>query len=242
MPYTPDPLDDTQPLGSVVQAKEAAPEFRAIKTLLKDLNLATVTTIPGLIAALDTRIDALESHSAQVLTGSGNFTVPAGVTKLYVTAQAGGLAEFLAWVDSQGSSNCSLSQASSPGSIVIKELTVTPGDTLAYVAGTGEVIANPSTHSVTRSVAATATTFGATITAPAPAQPALVNKRFAGVSAALTKSLTAGVVRVFNTDTSLVTIYSTDTVTEDLPWVTNAGSITVFSTVDGNAGTILVEW
>ena len=40
MPYTPDPTDVTNPIDGVVKAATAAPEFRSIKTYLRDVILA----------------------------------------------------------------------------------------------------------------------------------------------------------------------------------------------------------
>ena len=136
MPYTPDPLDDTQPLGSAVQAKDAAPEFRAIKTLLKTLNLAVATTFPTQIAALDTRIDALESHGSQELTGSGNFTVPTGITSLKVTAAAGAVN---GWTMKSGVTVYAF-KAIADNTAVVTTIAVTPGDVIAYSVGVAEDI------------------------------------------------------------------------------------------------------
>ena len=90
MSYTPDPYDDTQPQGATVRAKDAAPEFRAIKAVLKQYRDTTFPALDATIDDVQERIGILETAGIgrrfQLFTSTGTFTVPAGVTKLAVIA------------------------------------------------------------------------------------------------------------------------------------------------------------
>ena len=90
MSYTPDPYDDTQPQGATVRAKDAAPEFRAIKAVLKQYRDTTFPALDATIDDVQERIGTLETAGIgrrfQLFTSTGTFTVPAGVTKLAVIA------------------------------------------------------------------------------------------------------------------------------------------------------------
>lgn len=164
MSYTPNPLDPTQPLDSV-KASTAAAEFRALKTQVVAM-VATDT-------ALDVRLDAIETQSAPTeriaLSGSGNFTVPAGITTLWVRMQGGGRAAVRAYAYPASSSGFRWHWHVRPlaAEVLALKLTVTPGDVIAYAVGTNDVIAAtlvPGTGGswdVAASTAATDTTFGA---------------------------------------------------------------------------------
>lgn len=168
MPYTPDALDDTQPNGATVPAKTAAAEFRAIKTVLIAHEEAITDTIPAALAGLDVRLDSYEATTSlrnrQWLTGSGNFTVPAGVTSLQVSLRGGGvdgvtlvngtLAFNTLWA--RGAMSCAAGETDT------RILTVTPGDVIAYSVGINGVYTIPSsTDTRFTETAATDTTFGA---------------------------------------------------------------------------------
>lgn len=176
MPYIPDPLDDTKPTGSDLAL--AAIEFRALKTKLKAHETAVVTTLPNATTAVANDLAALSAAIAVknriLLTGSGNFTVPAGVTTLWVTARGG------------ATQRCSYTAPSSHGFVlgrvegfpplIYKKLAVTPGQVVAYQTGVDEVLGvTPFTTSSTLSAttAATQTSFGA-IVAPAAVAHAML--------------------------------------------------------------------
>ena len=183
MAYTPDAYDNTQPIAGSVRAQEAAPEFRAIKTVLIAHKNAIDTTLPGLVtaeagtraaadAALDTRLDAIEGQTAyrykQHLSGSGNFTVPAGVTELEVDMQGGGRGMCYAYAYPASSSTFRWFARvdAVPAEHRKAVLTVTPGDVIAYSVGANDVLAETfiggtaGQWSVAASTAATNSTFG----------------------------------------------------------------------------------
>lgn len=72
------------------------------------------------------------------LTGSGNFTVPAGVTSIKVTVVSGGVAA-LSWVQgSHGSLNTHIHTVGEKGRAVVDVVSVTPGQVIPYVCGDGQ--------------------------------------------------------------------------------------------------------
>lgn len=183
MAYTPDPYDDTQPIAGSVRAQEAAPEFRAIKTALIAHKAAIDTTLPGSVtseaaartaadAALDARLDAVESQTGykykQHLSGSGNFTVPAGITEIEVDMQGGGRGMCYAYTYPASSApyRWFVRVDAIPAEHRKVVLTVTPGDVIAYAVGANDVLAETFTGgtagqwSVAASTAATNSTFG----------------------------------------------------------------------------------
>ena len=166
MPYTPDALNDTQPIGSVVPASTAAAEFRAIKTKLIEHETAITDTLPDAITEIADDLAAISSpKNRQVLTGSGNFTVPASVTSLTVFARGGGVDGVTLIHGAFGVSQNWWSRGAMScvaGEDTIKVLTVSPGDVIAYSVGDNGVYTIPSatdTH-FTEATAATDTTFG----------------------------------------------------------------------------------
>lgn len=173
MPYTPNPLDDTQPNGATVQAKEAAPEFRAIKTLLISHNTAINTTLPNAIAAESARLDDYDAktflHNRQWFAASGNFTVPAGVTEIYVTGAGGGIDGYAAYQDSHGGTNWTALVPRRDAVISTVKLTVTPLDVLPVVVGANGSLAASGGLYYTLNVAAaaTASSFDTTTVFPA---------------------------------------------------------------------------
>ena len=159
MPYTPDALDDTQPIGSVVPASTAAAEFRAIKTKLIEHETAITDTLPDAITAIADDLAAISSpKNRQVLTGSGNFTVPAAVTTLYISICAGGLAGYTASRSSPGTSY-TLEVDPRPGRTSAHILTVTPAQVIAYSIGVNEEVSRSGLR-FTQDVAPTDSTFG----------------------------------------------------------------------------------
>lgn len=170
MSYTPDPYDDTQPQGATVRAKDAAPEFRAIKTALKALKTAVTETLPNALTALTTRVgnletaqDALTVRTRVQLTGSGNFTVPAGVTTLWVTA-VGGHRPVGTWGIVGATLYYNYTRSGGIAPTLRKKLTVTPAQVIAYALGANEVLASTGVGQypavISQVSAATATTFG----------------------------------------------------------------------------------
>jgi uncharacterized protein (AIM24 family) len=92
------------------------------------------------------------------LSGSGNWTVPAGVTSISVALQGGGTAHGYLQSYSSGTNFNYLSQEQA-GQQKVVNLAVTPGDVIAYSCGTGQQVAMSGT-TITYPVQATATTFG----------------------------------------------------------------------------------
>ena len=164
MPYTPDALDDTQPIGSVVPASTAAAEFRTIKTKLieHETAITAITAIADDLAALDARIDAYDGYTflrnRQWLTGSGNFTVPAGVTSLYVSVAAGGRAGFH-MVRDNISPQWTFEVDPRVSPITRKKITVAPADVIAYSVGADEAISRAGA-TISRDTAPGNSTFG----------------------------------------------------------------------------------
>lgn len=84
-----------------------------------------------------------------VLTGSGNWTVPAGVTSVLVVAQGGGSCEAEYSANIWGAHNWSFYVEATAGELVSRVVAVTPGDSIAYVCGLGQQVhRDPSTGSV----------------------------------------------------------------------------------------------
>ena len=72
------------------------------------------------------------------LTGSGNFTVPAGVTSLKVTVVSGGTTHGQITALTGGAQRYVFKSRRQDGNIVCKVLNVNPGDSIPYVCGTGQ--------------------------------------------------------------------------------------------------------
>lgn len=162
MPYTPDAYDNTKPVGSTTPAKEAAPEFRAIKTVLIDHR--------DRIVANEAAIEALQEgtpFSARYelhTSGSGNFTVPADVTKLKVTMRGPGVDGFTMLHGTFGNSGSWWSRGKlmpANGELQTYVVTATPGDIIAYVVGSNESYSIGQTATTPTRTAAVETSFGA---------------------------------------------------------------------------------
>lgn len=161
MPYTPDAYDNTNPVGSTTPAKEAAPEFRAIKTVLIDHR--------DRIVANEADIEALQEgtpFSARYelhTSGSGNFTVPANVTKLKVTMRGPGVNGFTMFHGTFGVNGSLWSRGKlmpANGELQTYVVTVTPGDIIAYVVGSNESYSIGQTATTPTRTAAVETSFG----------------------------------------------------------------------------------
>jgi len=164
MTYVADALDDTKPAQSDL-ARYSAAELRAIKTVLKANNTAVNTTLPNADTALGGRIDALTTAIAEKtvvsLVGAGNFTVPAGVTKLHVRAGGGGRAG-VEWGGQAGASYSRLKVAPTIAPTLDFFKTVTPGDIIPYSVGVNETVKRVAATywDYEVDVAATDSTFG----------------------------------------------------------------------------------
>lgn len=73
-----------------------------------------------------------------VLTGSGNWTVPAGVTSVLVIVQGGGSCE--AEYSANSGHNWSFYSEATAGELVSRVVAVTAGESLAYVCGVGQQV------------------------------------------------------------------------------------------------------
>ena len=81
-----------------------------------------------------------------VLTGSGNWTVPAGVTSVLVIVQGGGSCEAEYSANNWGGHNWSFYSEATAGELVSRVVAVTAGEVLTYVCGVGQQIhRDPST-------------------------------------------------------------------------------------------------
>lgn len=176
MPYTPDAYDNTKPVGAVNLASSAPEEFRAIKTVLLDhrdriVDLETEVTAQGL------EIDAINAKTGyknkQWLTGSGDFTVPAGVTKIKLSMRGGSRGKLLAQNTTGGfDRKFKLAARDAGAEFVCVELTVVPAAILAYAVGADSVVAGVEQPSVSQgwifseTTAATASSFDTTTAAP----------------------------------------------------------------------------
>ena len=171
MPYTPTALDDTQPTQAGSKARYTAEELRAIKTLLKSHEQAITTTLPASVADVAADVAALAAKLPTLLNlvqlaGSGNFTVPAGVTKLYVVAVGGGQSGCTVAPTATGQTLCWYPP--SQGKSLVQALSVTAGQTIAYSVGANGVPAvtyeiGPAAV-MSSAVAAAATAFGSVST------------------------------------------------------------------------------
>jgi len=81
-----------------------------------------------------------------VLTGSGNWDVPAGVTSVLVVVQGGGSCEAEYSTNIGGGHNWSFYSEATAGELVSRVVAVTPGASIAYVCGVGQQVhRDPST-------------------------------------------------------------------------------------------------
>lgn len=111
------------------------------------------------------------NYQRVVLTGSGTFTVPAGITSLKVTAVSGGLGEVDWTQGSQGFRNGCLYIQPQPGQATIRTISVTPGDAISYICGTGQsfsFIDLGSGYAKLREISAGSTGFGTEVLVDPP--------------------------------------------------------------------------
>lgn len=161
-----DAYDPTTPADTDL-AKYQAAQLRAVKAALvslRDTGTSQAAQIADLIDELGLKLSQVE------LVGSGNFTVPAGVTRLYILAVGGGQSGCTVALTATGQTSCWYPPTS--GKLVLKALTVTPGQVISYSVGASGVPA--VTYEVTygigpsavirQSIVASATSFGAVTT------------------------------------------------------------------------------
>jgi hypothetical protein len=163
MSYTPDAYDDTQPLDSVA-AGTAAAEFRTLKTALIDHR--------DRIEAAETAIDAIEARNVPTvrtaLSGSGNWTVPAGVTSVHVRMKGGGRGAVRSYAYPASSAPFRWNMVVHPleAEVLEFDVAVTPGALIAYAVGANDVLSETFTggfagqYLVSASTAAADSTFG----------------------------------------------------------------------------------
>lgn len=157
-----------------------------------------------------------------VLTGSGNWTVPADVTSLAVALQGGSTAHGHLNSFSSGANFNYLSQEQA-GQQKVVNLAVTPGDVIAYSCGTGQQVAMSGTN-ITFPVQATATTFGSVT--------ARTGKTYYYFDSG------SGTIRT-ETDTTLA--FSTSTRCDGgMATIITGGNVTTSAMTDGAAGSITV--
>lgn len=85
----------------------------------------------------------------EVLTGSGNWDVPAGVTSVLVVVQGGGSCEAEYSANNWGGHDWSFYSEATAGELVSRVVAVTPGASIAYVCGVGQQVhRDPSTGTV----------------------------------------------------------------------------------------------
>lgn len=113
-----------------------------------DTALATATT------ALATRVTTL--------SGSGNYTVPAGVTQIVVVMQGGSTGKGRAQATS-GHGQFAFYMDSVAGEVVAKKVNVTPGQVIAYSVGVGgfvDVVGHGGLALLEEIISASSSTFG----------------------------------------------------------------------------------
>lgn len=152
-------------LKTYIQATKTA---QAVRDAAQDAaTLSVANNLTAAIAAQDTRDDAQDVAIAScytigitasvlagtkvnkaVLTGSGNWTVPAGVTRILAIVQGGGSCEAEYSANTWGAHNWSFYSEPTAGELVVASVAVTAGDVLTYFCGVGqEVHRDPTTGS-----------------------------------------------------------------------------------------------
>ena len=171
--------DDAQDVATALVASDLA-YVRVIQDARDDAQDTAIYT------AQDTATAALALAAGKltkaVLTGVGSWTVPTGVTSVLVIAQAGGSAQAEISADSWGGHSWSFFSEATAGEVVIKLLSVTPGDVITYTCGAGQdLIRDPATGSsftpcyIKTLTAAGQTNFGSSILAKAAVTRYAVN-------------------------------------------------------------------
>lgn len=92
----------------------------------------------GIAAAAAALAVAQGKLTKEVLTGSGNWTVPAGVTSVLVVVQGGGSCEAEYSQGSRGGYNFSFFSRKRAGEVQVRSIATTPATTIAYSCGVGQ--------------------------------------------------------------------------------------------------------
>lgn len=111
--------------------------------------------------ALSTAETALATR-VTTLSGSGNYTVPAGITQLIVVMQGGSTGKGRAQATS-GYGQFAFYMDSVAGEVVAKKVNVTPGQVIAYSVGVGglvDVVGNGGAATLEEVISASSSTFG----------------------------------------------------------------------------------
>lgn len=123
----------------------------------QDIAIAAATSI-GITAS----VLAGTKVNKAVLTGSGYWTVPAGVTQIVVVMQGGSTGKGRAQATS-GQGQFAFYMDSVAGEVVAKKINVTPGQVIAYSVGVGgfvDVVGNGGQATLEETIAASSSTFG----------------------------------------------------------------------------------
>lgn len=123
-------------------------------------------TSDGYSAALATHLAALQpaTGATEYTTGSGTFTVPTGVTVIYLSMTGGGSSGSAY----QGTGGSSAYGGSASGALIRYPIKVTSGQAISYTIGTGGAAVVRSSAGLIASNAGTASIFGS-ITVPGAA-------------------------------------------------------------------------
>jgi hypothetical protein len=119
------------------------------------------TALATAITAISTAITALATR-VTTLSGSGNYTVPAGVTQIVVVMQGGSTGKGRAQATS-GYGQFAFYMDSVAGEVVAKKVNVTPGQIIPYSVGVGgyvDVVGNGGMATLEETISASSSTFG----------------------------------------------------------------------------------
>ena len=132
----------------------------------QDVAIGTAQSTANAAAAIaisaQTVANAALATRVTTLSGSGNWTVPAGVTQIVVVMQGGSTGKGRAQATS-GYGQFAFYMDSVAGEVVAKKINVTPGQVIAYSVGVGgyvDVVGNGGIATLEETIAASSSTFG----------------------------------------------------------------------------------